>query len=1083
MYNFHRIIRLPSRTLCFLAALIIVELFHAGLTNTAQAAITYNFTFPTDLDSWSTWGDGTGRHMPGIGHERPGSVELRCNKGQEMTLYKKIDLPKGRYRVSAWLRALDVQPGPWNTSIWLFYKTDKGEVNAVKDLHGSFDWSRASYCIEVNDKGADIWFRLKSIGTLWVDDIRIEPYEGPIESFFFEKNTGPMPPSNPPGDGLRCPSCNRWMPKGKHFCTVCGEKLDDEQKATTQKREQSQEKMLMDFELGDSSRETRRYSFSAFSNQQATSGKRSAVLYFSKYNNINIVDHDMSDWTGYDYLAMDVYNPLEESVTFAVCIGDGAGGGYWNQLNHYTTLGNGWNRLRFHVNRYVGERGSVRNRRYLNLSAIKKFWFAVAPEDKHTHPEEFLVDNIRLQKAATLTNFAGLRLFDFVKDSLHTQPGFIGIETRHVYHPEVGFGFVNAKIWRAHDSLYADKLYRDGIFINKGSFRVDVPNGHYVVRFVVDALGEWYEHFWTRRTIRLQDRVVLDEHRRTPGDYLDDFLRFSEIEPTPQDNAYDLYLKKIFKEHVLEIEVKNGEITLDCDGDDSAIMLNSLIIYPVAQKAAGEAFMAQLERMQKEEFDTLCRRLVPDEKIESGSFQPQDRQRGFYTALIDVGLPMSYNRVYKSSGHEIKLHGCRLQRPVQALIVRNLGDEDRLTITASPLIGPTGQLAPRPNWVRYGVPQFQSHTLNHETYELAPRFLKNISENGIDAPKDQSLLFWYQVPLDVKLAPGVYHGTLDISLHEKSVRYPVTLEVEDRILPDADFAVGFFGLDPISYDYYNQAGVSEAKQEMRRNVLTLLHERGFTTWSSLPSAQFVRDQDSYRLEAPEVDALMEDARKLGFHHKIFTYGGKFPVVLDNYGTIDNLDQSEYRQKTAAALKWHMEKHNWLPVVFDISDEATGYSQTVERDTKRVEMLEKYFPFLRRGGYSHPIAKDQPGYRLNTMLTDISLSSVDDYYRRIFSGPERHWGFYTPSTQLAKDNRKTFGEELWTLRNSGCDHLLSWHLVLAQNYPYYDLDGRESDAMMLFPHKDGSLDFGINFELATLGLERYRLHFLITPKEH
>ena len=1055
----------------FLVALFLC--FSIGIISTAKAE---TFSFEKDLEGWGSWGEGAGKYVPGLGHSGKGAVELTCSKGQEVTMHKNFTLKPGRYQVTAWLRALDVQMGQWDYSIWLFYQAAENIVSPVTNLKGTFEWSKVTYTMEVNERSVDIWFRLKAQGSLWLDDISVEPYTGPADTFHIEKSTKDFPKPNPIGQGIRCHNCYRWMDAKESYCIICGGKLEKKEDYRGHTGEVAPVRMLLDFEEKDRNIENKRHYLRTFSEKMATLGKQSAVIRFAEYNNLNISDKEMQNWSGYDYLAMDVYNPLTELANFSVCINDKEGGGYWDQLNHNTTLAPGWNYLKFEVNRYVGERGSVRNKRYLDLGNIKKAWFAVAPEDKRKYGEEFYIDNVRLTKIPHIaTPFPKMLLFDFVKEDFRTQKGFIGIGTNHLYHKDIGFGFVDAEIWRAHDSIYADSLYRDGIFINKGSFRVDVPNGKYVVRLVPYALGEWYEHFWTRRTIKIQRQTVLQERRSTAKEYLKDFLRFSEVEPKPTDNAYDLYLKTIFKEIVTEVEVTDGKISINCDGDDSAIFLNSLIIYPIEQKKEGDLFMQQLEQVQKDEFETLCRKLESKPPREQGIISDTDRKRGFYTALIDTGTQLRYSQLLKSTGRTITLKGGRLQRPVQALLVRNLRDTEVLKIASSSLKTENGlELNVRPEWVRYGVAQYQSHSMNHETYELAPRFLRVIPEDGMTLDKDYSLLIWYQIPINQQVQPGTYSGELSVTLGKEKVLYPVTLQVEDFELPEADIAVGFFGLDPVSFDYYDKPGVSEIKKKNRRKVLQALHDRGFTTWSSLPESKFIKGDDAWILDAKETDDLMTEAKKLGFSKKVFTYGGPFPIPLDTYGPINDVPHEIYRQKTSQALKLHMEKKQWLPVVFDISDEAAGYSQTVDRDFKRAQILEQYYPFLGLGGYSHPIKQGEAGYELNRKLTDISLSSVDEGYLEMLKKDGKRWGWYNSSSGLTDDNRATFSQKLIASRKQGCDHFLGWHLVLSQNYPYYDLDGRERDAMMIFLRKDEGFDFALNFELAALGLEEYRL---------
>lgn len=1059
-----------------LCHLILFVLF----ASTCHGSQTHSFDFSDGLQGWGVWGEGVGKHNAGLGNTKNGSVELRCNAGQTVTMHQKFHLTKGRYKVTASLRALDVEKGRWDTSIWLFYQTGEKIQSPVKNLLGTFNWSTATYTIDVGERAVNIWFRLKSAGTIWVDDITIVPFSGPPLSFSFEKSSVKFPVPNPIGKGVRCPNCYRWMDKELKYCTICGELLDRSHQKNVQKKEPV--KMLLDFEQDDARIEKQRHYLRQFSEGKATSGRRSAIIPFGKFNNLNMKDGTFHDWSGYDFLEMDVYNPVEKPIKFSLAINDQTNGGYWNQLNHYSTLAKGWNTLKFSINRHVGERGSVRIHRYLDLAHIKKFWFMVSSEDKGSPEGTFLVDNIRLTQAPKFSvDSKGIYLFDFVKEGFRTQKGFLGIEARHNYHKDIGFGFVDARIWRSHDSIYADSLYRDGIFINEGGFRVDVPDGHYIVRLVPYGLGEWYEHFWTRRKIKIQGRTVLNQSRRNTGGYIDDFLRFSEVEPKPSDNPYDLYLKDIFQEIVTEVNVKNGRILIECEGDDSAIMLNSLIIYPVERKQDGELLVKELYRMQKDEFGSISRKIDSSSSLspqEKTVISTKDLKRGFYTALISSDTQLRYNQILKSNGTKIELSGGRLQRPVQALLVRNLQEKDLLTVSVSSLKSEDGkELTVQPDWVRYGVAQYQSHTFNHETYELAPRFLRTFPPDGLVLEKDYSRLLWFQIPLDTGVAPGSYTGTLDLQMHGQQIRYPVKLQVKDFTLPEADIAVGFFGLDPIGFAYFDRPDVKGVKRKNRTAVLKALRQRGFTTWSSLPKSHFQRRGDFWKLKAGETDWLMKEACRLGFTKKVFTYGSKFPVILDKYGDIDKVPQEKYRRRTAAELEKHMTRYNWLPVVFDISDEAAGYSQKVKRDTKRAEMLNRYFPYLRTGGYAHPIAAGEDGSSLNMMFTDISLSSYTKEYVTKIRNNGHRWGLYNQAIGLFENNREAFGEKLIQARKLGCDHFLEWHLTLSQNYPYYDLDGRENDAMMVYPRKDGGLDFGLKFEWASLGLENYRLNLL------
>ena len=147
----------------------------------------------------------------------------------------------------------------------------------------------------------------------------------------------------------------------------------------------------------------------------------------------------MQDWFGYKYLEFKVYNPTADMVPLALSLGDKKSkGSYWNQLNHHTHIGPGWNELRFNLKRYVGERGSVRIKRYLDAKNMAMCWIKIG-DKKTAKKQSFKMSNLILtQGKSTLKPAKGILLFDFVKDYFRTQKYFTGISDFHDYSPEVG---------------------------------------------------------------------------------------------------------------------------------------------------------------------------------------------------------------------------------------------------------------------------------------------------------------------------------------------------------------------------------------------------------------------------------------------------------------------------------------------------------------------------------------------------------------------------------------------------------------------------------------------------------------------
>ncbi len=1054
------------------------------------------FGFDRGLEGWRGWGRGEGRRQVQMGHHNPGALLLVNVDGRRSyTFYRQVKgLHPGRYRVSAWLRALDVKKGQWDVSIWAFADGGKGIKSPVKNLKGTFGWSKLTYTIEVSGRSLGVWFRLKSQGQLWVDDVMIVPTKAKPIRYRFQVSPVAIPSPGIRGHGLRCQRCYRWWKPHHTHCAVCGGKLQyvsqhsmfATKPAPPARRVVSQKtkhpsRLLFDFEVGRVSLEQRFHPFRTYRNK-ATSGRRSAAFWYGKYNNIAMGSRVISDWSGYRYIALDVFNPLSRHVTFHLCVNDKKQSGYWDQLNHLARLAPGWNRLRFSLQQYVGERGSVRIQRFVNLSTIRRFWFAVGAEKKQRYSQPFLVDHIRLEQGPPPPDaFSGLYRFDFVAQRFRTQRGFLGVTPLHQYNRDVGFGFRNATIWRLMDSKYTDTLLRDAILSNQGEFVVDVPNGRYTVELYAKHLGLWYEHFWTHRKIEVNGKVLVNQKRSDANAYLRDLLQFQDMIPAPTDDAYSLYLQKLLSPYTSTVRVTNGRMVFRWKGDSSGVALNALVLFPTAKRKQGQEFLRRLALQQRTEFSQISRKLKPVAKVDSGAVHRVDHKRGFYAPLIHASSYVRYNWILRSRGRSIVMKGGWGQRPFQALMVRSFRRSGKLRISVSPLRSRRGVILPKQMLIRYGVNQFMGHEINHETYELAPRFLRTIPKDGITLPARQSLLVWFHIPLQKKMKAGTYRGFLTIKMHGKQIRYPIQLSIYPFHLPLVDIPVGYFGLDPVSFAYFKAPGVKSWLWRWRRQSLRILRDRGFSTWSSLPGARVQKQGHRLRVDTKDVDRLMRMARKLGFQHPVFTYGGSF---LDSLLQIDlrdfilDMPQQRYRRASARVLRRILSKRSWLPVIYNYSDEASGYSQKVMRDLRRAAILKKYYPFLRRGGFTHSIKPGKYGYKLNQTMTDISLSSVRQDHIQRMRQEKKRWGFYNASIGSFEIGRSTFGEGLFAARLQGATHRLAWHWSGTQNYPYYDLDGRESDAMMVYPRTDGRLDVSLKLEWATQGLEDYRLLLLL-----
>jgi hypothetical protein len=149
------------------------------------------FSFDDGTNGWDFYGEGIGRWDQKVGRSSDGSLYLSTQFGNEKTahLYAS-NLKPGTYRFTAWVKLLEVQEVKKDSdSFWHFYDNGTGIKSLFRSLSGSTEWSRIKHEITVTKKGSlDIWFRLKTTGQVWLDDISLEPVlKSSGGSFVFNK--------------------------------------------------------------------------------------------------------------------------------------------------------------------------------------------------------------------------------------------------------------------------------------------------------------------------------------------------------------------------------------------------------------------------------------------------------------------------------------------------------------------------------------------------------------------------------------------------------------------------------------------------------------------------------------------------------------------------------------------------------------------------------------------------------------------------------------------------------------------------------------------------------------------------------
>ncbi len=506
--------------------------------------------------------------------------------------------------------------------------------------NGTFGWTKFTYVGEVKQSTDDstISFGLMAPGRLWVDDVSVEKVGNDVPLTpdpVWGKEEAPItPPAELTGTTVRCPECGyRNLPSWGR-CYACGADLTSPKAAQV-----APVKLVADFE------DKNPFTGGTVVAEHGTNGPHALRINTTSDQTWVSVDTPppgpQQDWTGYDYMKMDLYTEAKKPVEFSVEIRDTGTDGYWTRVNYNTIIPPGASTLVIPVKSlYVGEKG--RPGRKLMLNAITRFVFGPSKPENIVY-----VDNVRLEvdKEPEKVQFDGLWAFDFGSGSSPVMEGFTPITPATIYSKGRGYGLKDARLWGgAQDALQPDPLYEDFLCIESGGLAVDVPNGTYRVFVNMDSpSGFWGEvPAYKERKILAQGLPVVTDTMDADS-FTKKYFRFWNTEDSPAENTFDKYQKTYFKEKMFDVEVKDGQLRLDFQGNDLACSVSAVVIFPVSKAAEGARFLQYAQDRRRFHFDNYFKRVLHEATGDPLQPTSQDTARGYVTFARDYAQDVYYN--------------------------------------------------------------------------------------------------------------------------------------------------------------------------------------------------------------------------------------------------------------------------------------------------------------------------------------------------------------------------------------------------------------------------------------------------------
>jgi hypothetical protein len=804
--------------------------------------------------------------------------------------------------------------------------------------------------------------------------------------------------------------------------------------------------------------------------QHATTGRRSLRVDKS-YASMD----GPQDWLGYDFLKADLYTDARRPMNFDVEIRDTGSRDYWTRVNYTTVVPPGKSTLIIPVKQlYVGEKS--RPGRMLNLSGIMRLVFGIGDNP----PAPLFIDNLRLERDDTpeKVSFEGLHAFDFGAGTSPVMEGFTPITPATIYSRARGYGLKGARVWRAFDALQPDPLYQDFICIEAGGLAVDVPNGKYRVFVNVDSpSGFWGEYqMFRQRAIVAEGRPVVRETMDFDS-FKSTYFRFWNVEDLPDDVTFDKYQKAYFREKVFDVDVNDGQLNLEFQGENWACSVSAVVVFPAKKAAQGEAFLKYVEARRRFYFDNYFKRVLPSPTGDPLRPTDEDRRRGFVVFQRDLMQEVAYNDTPRQHEVSAVLRGEAFAREYESVTMavvplHNLGV---VQVSSTDLAGPGATIPASAIDVGYVSYRISRVTSEGTVFTITPRLI--MPGGKVDMPEGLTRRFWLTVRTPPNVKPGVYKGTVAIHREDGATTgIPLEFRVRSGKLDPVDIPAGPFGYTIGIPWYADDPKAALYNQRMVKQSLEKMREYGFTACSGLPSIVYQGFKGGKPvLDFASADATMTLAKELGFL-AVSSYGGGVSGVNAYFRDSSAMSSAGFTDYAAfvkaiySQVQRHAEQNKWIPVYYNLADEPIG--NDLVGAAENAEAYRKAFPqgppfFTGASSFTGDNARD-PHFRLAKALGVVSWNEHDEAGVRLLHNAGADWAFYNGG------NRWTYGAYMYkAAKQYGMKFRLSWHWNVVAGDPYYALDCREDDYAWCNASPDGRLIPSVEFERLREGLDDYR----------
>jgi hypothetical protein len=659
--------------------------------------------------------------------------------------------------------------------------------------------------------------------------------------------------------------------------------------------------------------------------EHATSGKKALKLESrAPAGNVQFSGFE-ADWSRYDTLAIDIFNPGDEPVHVNGWIRATDPKSPWHLRHNYErVLRPGQNVLKLPAGGLATPDGKP-------IDTTKIICFNLAVDNQTIY-----LDSVRLIKGVEEVPVEGLKKFDFGPANSAVMPGFTRVSKSTVYEKGAGFGWLPGAEYTRDFDIYEvlgrhrppDDLCRDAAMPAHAKFAVDLPDGDYQVWMMQAPPGlGWGSTFKHRRV--LAQGAVKFEQEFTPESFKKWEFQFEDAEDLPGDDLWERYISVYFKPVTFDVNVTGGQMVLEFDSFGVygwATQLNGLVMWPKAQSAQAAKWLANLEAQRKEQYQALHVESLPKTPPPYAA-TADEKARGFVRFVHSPDRDIDVNSV--PAPEEIKAAGIELsaspgEYQCGCIGLYPLKDCGIVNVSVSELSGGGNTIPAAATKLQIARYKALNRTA---TYTFAPKYLDDVSGKDVAIKANVTRSFWAVVHVPADAAAGTYSGAITLSFASGAKdTIPLTVNVWPIKLAEPEIPIGMFMMGPLND--YPQLGAPEEVWKGWKDVLEDAHEHGLTSVDPLVNIPLQKVANGKaEVDFAAMDRFMELAKAAGFKQEICGYGiGTGFAMRPGFDLIKEgkrFGLDDYGQLAKAyfdAVREHAKEKSWLRITFCTDDE-------------------------------------------------------------------------------------------------------------------------------------------------------------------